>query len=127
VNTDDFVRVEEFTRVLDYLQTGAGKIGAVESTVVDLKTGVRKLERIVTDGNGQPSLISQITRLQEKVNALELEQRNALVKQAEDNAIEDAAAQRETKRADRRATFWQTVISAAIAAAAVIVVEYLKG
>lgn len=54
---------DDFKTIVEYLHTKAAAIGSIEQRIVYIETSIRKFERIVTDGNGHPSLISQIASL----------------------------------------------------------------
>lgn len=69
---EDFVTRSELNSVLStlrtYLDDGAGRIGENKVGLIQLRTSIGKLERIVIEGNGQPSIIAKLARFETQLD-----------------------------------------------------------
>ena len=69
--------------LVQYLQTGAGKIGVVEQRILVIETDVQRHARLLTDGNGTPALVVQIAAIETRLKAMEEK-----LKKVEDSRIQ---------------------------------------
>jgi len=57
--------------LVEYLQTGAGKIGQTEQKILLIETIVNRHSKLLTDGNGSPPFIVQVSDLQTRLRSVE--------------------------------------------------------
>lgn len=119
----EFVTHRELGEILGdlhrYLYEGAGQIGSLKALVEDANASVKALEKVVLVGNGQRSLISQISALQTQLESV-------LKKLNETTAVSAVEAEKEDSRFKVRWNVIATIASALLSAAALIIVAYLQ-
>ncbi len=96
-------------QVADYLRDSLQTAGAVLARLQNVELAVTKLERIVTTGNGQKSVLSQITGAELTINEIK----------TDINELRLALARIEKQYADNKSTtrtLWVTLVAAFLAA-----------
>lgn len=58
--------------LVDQLVKVVDRLASIEGRVVITETGVKKLERLTTEGNGQPSILAQLATIHAKVHQMQL-------------------------------------------------------
>jgi DNA-binding NarL/FixJ family response regulator len=104
--------VPDLRKLTEHIQSSTGDLGEIRTRLVLMETSIRKFERIITDGNGQPSVLQQLTSVQANLFNLTESIRGLRRDDADD------------KRTKRQAT--AAVICAILSAAAAVIVAVLK-
>lgn len=121
---------EELKTIILHLQEGNRKLGAIEARIVNLETTCVKHARLLTDGNGQPSVIQQIEKIRAGVEYVTTIQENhqKRFQDSDVQAINDLKDEGKTLLEKRKATSQNriAVIVAIIAAVAAIVASVIS-
>lgn len=104
--------VPDLRKLTQHIQSSTVDLGEIRQRIVTMETSIRKFERIITDGNGQPSVLQQLTSLQANLFNL-----TESIKGLKRDDSED-------KRTKRQAA--AAVVCAFIAAASAVIVALLK-
>jgi len=64
--------VPDLQRITQSVQDNTSELGAIRQQVVNLETSIRKFERIITDGNGKPSVLEQLATIRITLESMAL-------------------------------------------------------
>ena len=84
-------------------------IDYINRDIVNVKEDLRTISKIVRDGNGQPSLIQQVTILQSEIGRLELEVKEQLI------TLQAGLEACQTRDKERNTLNWQFKTAIAVA------------
>lgn len=114
--------IKRFTDLVPHVNETTANLAKLEQQSVQLENYVKTLYRILLEGNGQPSLSTQISELQTQLQSLN--QTMDILRKNEDTRLQERVKEAEAKLLEekrRKRVEWTTVIAASIAALATIV------
>lgn len=121
---------EELKTIIDHLQEGNRKLGAIEARLVNLETTCVKHARLLTDGNGQPSIIQQMEKTRAMIKSVITIQQGLQLRFTDhDNRVAQKLNDERHQAFEKRKLTSQnriSVIVAIIAAVAAIVSAYFS-
>jgi hypothetical protein len=120
----NYATTQQLQQVIDYLQKGAERFGAIEERCKNIETSVRKLERITIEGNGHSSLMHELGLVQHKLEGVDF----PAIRSDLDKLAEQSNGDKQTE-AEERAAKWNrrtAIMCAAISAVSALVAALVK-